>query len=582
MVTVRTIDELLGKPLAEARHELAANFRSPEDLRKRWEQALGLPKVAQFREALEDYIMRAEELADRLVGDNGVVLNAFERANTETRHAWQVFGICYGHPVPKTVAIASLSTAETDKFPTVEDALSNRRFSYADLTHSYHTETIDKEGRVLCKDHSTPVVWEVGAKVHRLVPRPKIKPAAIEDAIIEDLAHTFYGSNGANGRGKRIRDEVRKNLEVLLRVGEGGIYRSIYEALEQTSHRAITATHIAKHADLDKLTQTFKELIGYDAKTETLPPQQLAHQFKETELFKAIGQLAAKYIPAPLVVTNLRTKGQTLVDKVTVREHYGQLLEADSKRKLPRHYERLGFKKLGIQTPDRMKAEPPNIDDVVGVEAKTHSGDDYDMSELASGGYVATVKQIAEGRADANMILGVIAEIPENLRGYIREELVRTNGKKQRMPPDKDKPRFRVLGVQTTRTSLTVDLVPSPQGKFDDYFVAPKPSGYMALHTVIGTVDPDLEGAVVEFKVKPNFVDNLEWLAQEESHENYKIVRAAQIRYLRQNGQVSDMEWEMNKLLLTPPGRVYIEPQLLAINGNGKNHASGKLLAAAK
>lgn len=587
MAAVGTIDELLGEPLAEARRELTASFKSAEDLRKRKEQALALPKVAQFRKALEDYIMRAEELADRVVGDSGVVLTAFERANTETRHAWQIFGICYDHPVPKTVAIASLPTAETDKFPRVEDALRNRKFSYADLTHSYHTETIDDAGRVLCMDHSTPVVWEVGAKVHRLVPRPKLKPAKIENAIVEDLAQIFYnnknanGKNRINGKAERIKAEVRTNLEILLRVGDEGIYRSVYEALEQTSHRAITASHIAKHADLDNLTQTFRDLIGYDAKTEALP-QQLALQLKETELFKAIGQLAGKYIPAPLVVTNLRAKGQTLVDKVTVREHYGELLEASSQRKLRRHYSMLGFKKLGIEIPERMREEPPNIDDIVGVQALTHSGDDYDMSGLTSGRrYDATPKQIAEGRANAHIILKAIAEIPEDLRGYERAKPEKTNGngRKQRMPPDKDKPKFRVLGVHTTSTGLTVDLVPSPRGKFDDYFAAPKASGYMALHTVIGTVDPDLEGAVVEFKVKPNFVDNLERLVPE--REDYKTIRAAQIRYLMENGLVSDMEWEMNKLLLTPPGKVYVEPQLQAISGNGKNQAKRQLVAAA-
>lgn len=564
MVTAGTIEELLDKPLTEARLELAANFTSVEDLRNHHGKALGLPRVAEFREALEDYVMRAEEIADRLVGENGIVLKEFERANTETRHAWQVFGVCYDHPVPKTVAVASLPTEETDKFPTVEAALRNRRFSYADLTHSYHTETIDAQGIVMCKEHSAPVVWEVGAKVRRLVPRPKLKPEATESAIIEELAQIFYKNIGTNGKAEKVKAGIRRNLEILLRVGEGGIYKSIYEALEQTSHRSITAPHIAKHADLARLDQKFKSLIGYSAQTRTLTAQQLAQQLKETELFEAIGQLASGYIPAPLVVTNQRTKGQTLVDKATVREHYNELLDAFSRRKLQRYYATLDFKKLGIATPESMRQQPPNMDDIVGVQALTHSTDDYDMSGSMFGRrYYATPKQIEEGRASAHAILMAIAEIPEDLHGYERAAPEKTNGRKQRMPPDKDKPKFRVLGIQITSTGLSVDLVPSPIGKFDNYFVDPKDTGYRALHTVVG-----LEGAVVEFQVKPNYVDTGERLVPE--REEYKTIRAAQIRYLRETELLSEMEWEVNKLLLMPGSGTYVETGLLKTSGGKK------------
>lgn len=579
MAIALILEELIGPSLQEAREEIQATFKTPEELRRQWQEALSLPKVQEFRLGFEDYLQRSGQLAEQLAGDTGIIINAVQRKNTAIRHAWQVSAVCnhLEHDVPKVVAIASIPATETEGLSSPEEAIRNRRFTHADLTHSYHNERIDEQGRIICREHGVPAMLEVSAKVHRVVPRSKLQPQKVEDALVEGIAAKFFyskGNNHQNGKHKRTLEEVKQGLEVLLRVGKGGsgIYDSTYDALEQTRHRAVTMPHIAKNADLDRLSDTFKRLIGYDAEARLLTPEQLAQRFRSTQLFKFVQEFAKNYIPSPVVVTQQRTKGQTLVDKLTVALHHSQLLEAFNSGELKAY-----FRKLGIEVPDEMKDNPPNLDDIVGVKALVHGDSmDYDPLDFRTGTPQLSAEEVGEVRAKCYRVLAAVADIPAAMMGYERMrpkdspngKMPRT--KQRRMPPDPSRPKFSGLD-QKRPNGLVVNLTPAPEGRFDDYIVAPKGSGYMALHLPVGSTNHGLEGAVIELQIKPNVIDTFERLAQDESHERYKLQRAAQISYLLATGLMSRMEWEMNKLLLTPPGKTYVETGLIATNGNGKN-----------
>lgn len=589
MAIALTLEELLGPSLREAREEIAATFKTHEELRSHRLEALNLPKVQEFRLSFEDYLERSEHLAGQLAGDHGVITSAFQQKNTEVRHAWQVSAVCYhpGHNVPKVVAIASIPTEETEEFASPQEAIRQRRFTYADLTHSYHSERIDEQGRIICRQHGAPATLEVSAKVHRIVPKPRLPPGTIEGKIVEELANMFYpnGSSHNSGKHERILKEVRLNLEVLLRAGESGIYRSIYDALEQTRHRAVTAPHIAKNADLDRLSETFKELIGYDAEARTKTPEQLAQLFRTKLLFEAVKELAREYIPSPLVVTVQRTKGQSLIDKVTVAEHHRQLLEASKSGELQAYFRQL--RRLSTGMLGEVKEKPPSLDDVVGVQALVH-GDrlDYDPFDLRGGIPKLSEGEIQEAKGKCYHVLAVVANIPPEKKGYARMEPERTangNGnrqrRKQRTPPDPKRPMF--VGLDPVRgNGLVVDLTPSPSGRFDDYIVQPRGTGYMAIHLPVGSTNPDLEGAVVEVQIRPNFIDNFEKLSLN-GHEARELERAAQISFLLATGRMSPMEWELNKLLLTPSGKTYVEPGIMAPNGKSRAYANPRRLTAA-
>ncbi|MBI2176278.1 hypothetical protein HYU40_02920 [Candidatus Woesearchaeota archaeon] len=568
------IDNLLGTPLQEARQELISAFKNPEELRQHQAEALQLPKVAEFRGELERYIERAQLIAEMLANESGPVINAFNHTNTELRHAWQVQAVCYDHAVPNIVARISIPVEEADKHDGLQNALTGRRFTPKDFTYSYHTERIDDNGNILCNKCQLPTTLEAGAKVHRLVPRPKASHKAVEEGIIANIARRFYNGYDANGKGESVRREVRQNLEVLMRVGEGGIYSSLYEALEQIRHRLVTAAHVAKNADLNRLSLKFRELVGYSHRI-TQSKEQLAH-LKGRELFKALEDIAAEHIPSPVVVTQIRTKGQTFVDKATIREYHGMLLEAYKSGMLQKY-----LASLGITMEKPLKETPPNLDDLVGAQALTHDNKEtYDFTELHADPH-ALVRDLNDSISSAHYLLRTVAEIPQQLCGYEREETPATrDGRKPkvRMPPAKNGHKFGTLGLHKTSTGFVFDFRSGPEAnRFDDYITFAKESGYMAIHVPVSSRDEWLEGATIEFKIKPNAVENAEvWLGRI-GHEQHKLEQAGMIAFLMHEGFLSRVEWEANKLLLTPPGRAYIEPKLITAsavpNGNGKSAA---------
>lgn len=528
--TTRQLDDLF-ESASDARKAAIAQFPTVSAMKERWGEVIRVPEVAFALEEQEAYRLGASTLAD-IVSE--LVIRKLQKEagahRTHVEHAWKVKALCPDDGYLTSAAIASIATGEHGTEDEVRAQLNSIGLTHAHLTHSLHNETI-QHGKIYHDQCQQPCRLELIGKVHRLVVKEDRDDKM--NAIAEDMARLPYF------RGKRFRQQaVMKELAYLLRAsGTEKIYGSVYEALRQTMHRAVTIPDLVKNSEADKeQVPMLWPLLG-DATERGISRNEAEARLRKNQFIRDLEEIVASHISVPIVVTVSRVKGASLGDKYLLIEHSEALKEAYDRGLLQKFMIRVGVE------PTQEMVTRGNPHDVVSESLIFHGNLPYNPAEMvaaaANGNGRNCVELPGEKTALDKMyhIFYWLTGVPPEERGYQK-----VNGN-----ADFKSPKFDRCGEER-KTAFGFSVTP---GGVTDKIVIPTKTGYKSKWVLFQTPG----GHVLEVQMQTNLMDTLAELDQNQSHDKRKVRQMAMIDYLVAQGIVS-------------PAEVYFARRMSALDGN--------------
>lgn len=550
--TTRKLEDLF-ESASEARKAAIAHFPAISDVRERWDEVIKLPEVTLAIEEQEEYRQKAAMLAD--VVSELVVRKLQKEAGanrTRVEHAWKVKAMCDDGRYLTSAAIASINTGEHGTEDEARAQLNGIMLTHAHLTHSLHNEII-RHGEVYHSQRQQPCRLELIGKVHRLV--VKEDPDDKMNAIAEDMAQLPYL------RGRQFRQKVvMRELAYLLRAdGTEKIYDSVYEALRQTMHRAVTIADLAKNAGFSKEQVPMLWPLLEDATERGISRNEVEARFRKNPFIRDMEEIVAKHISVPIVVTVSRVKGSSLGDKYLLIEHSEALKEAYDKGLLQRF-----MRSVGVEPTQEMVARG-NPHDVVSESLIFHGNQPYNPSEIVAAsangnGKNGTAFPAASEEESLKKMYHIfywLAGIPSDERGYQK-----IDGR-----ADFRSPKFCKCN-EVRETPFGFSVTP---GGVTDRIIIPTRTGYRSKWVLF----QNPEGDILEVQMQTNLMDTLAELDPRQSHDARKLRQMAMIDYLVEQRIVSPAEVYFARKMSALDG-IAMEP--CKVNGNSRQ----LLLAASK
>lgn len=529
--TTKKLEDLF-ESASGARKAAVARFPTVSAMKEGWSRVTKVPEVALAIEEQTEYRQQAGTLADTI---SELVIGKLRKEagakRTSVKHAWKVKAMCGDGHYLTSAAIASIDTGEHGTEKEVMAQLNSIRLTHADLTHSLHNETI-QDGFVYHGQCQQPCRLELVGKVHRLV--VKEDPSEKVNAIAEDMAKLPYF------RERRFRQQaVMKELAYLLRAdGTEKIYGSVYEALRQTMHRAVTIADLVKNSKASKeQVPTLWPLLG-DATERGISRNEAEARLRKNPFIMGLEEIVARYISVPIVVTVSRVKGASLGDKYILIEHFRDLREAYDKGLLQSF-----MRRVGVEPTEGMVTQG-NPHDIVSESLIFHGNIPYNPSAIlaatanGNGKNGTAFPEASEEEVLKKMydIFYWLTGVPAEKRGYQK-----LNG-----CADFKSPKFECGEARETKFGFSV----TPEG-ITDKIVIPTKTGYKAKWVLLQTP----EGHILEVQMQTNLMDTMAELDPEQSHDQRKLRQMAMIDYLVEQRIVS-------------PAKVYFARRMSALDGN--------------
>ena len=532
-----------------AKEKVLYMFNTAGLIDSNWTQIVSIPEVRFALTEQQSYRDDALQLANRV---SKAALDKFKEGPKVAKtpfaitYAWKVEAVCDSHKSPVTVAHASIDAPIAASEEHVREQLKSMSLTHGHLTSSLHSETIEN-GRVYHTKCGSEAKLSLVGRIMRLIPVEDAE--AKTDGIIEDTMRLdpLRRQNGNPLRHAKVAVRLETELAYLARAqGEDRIYTSLYEALRQTRHRAITLPHIAKNVPLERSRlQLLWPLLGNAVEPE-LSRDEVAFRLTNNPFIQALEQIVARHIANPYVVVTMRMKGESLGDKYLLMEHYDALKAATESGALRRY-----FKAMDVPLPawlkiwnDGSREKPhfdmPNPHDHAAITVITH-GDavTYDHTHIASQFASGALELPPEGEITAienlHQLFYWIGNVPVDRRGYLKKD-GSANFKS---------PKYRELGEHNSKFGFRVYL--TEEGTMDRTINGTS-TGYKALWVL---AKDDHTDAIAELQFKTNLMDNIAETDPNQSHDLRKLQQRTMIDFLIEKGTCSRAEVYLARRLAT-------------------------------